>query len=81
MLQETFDQYRAAELKHGRVAMLAVVGYVVAETTRFPGEIAPGLKFADVPNGVAALEAIPALGWAQVRPETRLSHLFIYIIF
>ena len=64
--QETFDQYRTAELKHGRVAMLAVVGYVVAETNRFPGEIAPGLKFADVPNGVAALDAIPSLGWAQI---------------
>jgi hypothetical protein len=64
--QATFDQYRTAELKHGRVAMLAVVGYVVAETTRFPGEIAPGLKFADVPNGVAALNAIPSLGWAQM---------------
>ena len=64
--QETFDAYRTSELKHGRVCMLAVVGYVVAETTRFPGEIAPGLKFADVPNGVAALQTIPALGWAQI---------------
>jgi hypothetical protein len=64
--QETFDAYRTSELKHGRVAMLAVVGYVVAESFRFPGEIAPGLKFADVPNGVAALQAIPALGWAQM---------------
>ncbi|GAX15188.1 hypothetical protein FisN_12Lh111 [Fistulifera solaris] len=63
---EVFDQYRTAELKHGRVAQLAVIGYVVPEFYRFPGEIAPGLKFADVPNGVAALEAIPALGWAQI---------------
>ena len=64
--QATFDQYRTAELKHGRVAMLAVVGYVIQESYRFPGDIAPGLKFADVPNGVAALEAIPSLGWAQI---------------
>ena len=33
---------------------------------RFPGEIAPGLKFADIPNGVAAIDTIPALGWAQM---------------
>jgi hypothetical protein len=64
--QETFDSYRAAELKHGRVSMLAVVGYVVQEVARFPGEIAPGLKFADIPNGVAAINTIPALGWMQM---------------
>ncbi len=63
---ETFEQYRTAELKHGRVAQLAVVGYVVQECYRFPGEISPGIKFADVPNGLAALEAIPSLGWAQI---------------
>jgi hypothetical protein len=63
---ENFEQYRTAELKHGRVAQLAVIGYIVPEVFRFPGEIAPGLKFEDVPNGVAALNAIPALGWAQM---------------
>ena len=64
--QETFDAYRTSELKHGRVCMLAVCGYVAPEIWRWPGEIAPGLKFADVPNGVAALSAIPSLGWAQI---------------
>eukprot|EP00967_Tisochrysis_lutea_P019776 scaffold22496_cov27-Tisochrysis_lutea.AAC.1 len=64
--QEKFDQYRTAELKHGRVAQLAVLGYVVPEFYRFPGEIAPGIKFADIPNGVAAIEAIPSLGWLQM---------------
>lgn len=64
--QETFDQYRTAELKHGRVAQLAVIGYIVPEIFKFPGEIAPGLKFADVPNGVAAIESVPSLGWAQI---------------
>jgi len=64
--QETFDRYRTAELKHGRVAQLAVLGYIVPEFYRWPGEIAPGLKFADIPNGVAAIDAIPSLGWAQM---------------
>ena len=63
---ETFARWRTVELKHGRVGMLAVVGYVTQEICRFPGEISPGLKFADVPNGVAALKAIPALGLAQI---------------
>lgn len=64
--QETFDQYRTAELKHGRVAQLAVVGYVTQETYRFDFDIAPGLPCADVPNGIAAIDAIPALGWVQI---------------
>jgi hypothetical protein len=64
--QETFDQYRLAEVKHGRVAQLAVLGYVAAETYRFPGDIAPGIACKDVPNGLAALDAIPSLGWAQI---------------
>jgi hypothetical protein len=44
--------------------MLAVLGYLVQETCRWPGYLSPsaGLKFADVPNGVAALGAVPLLG-------------------
>ena len=33
---------------------------------RFPGEIAPGLKFADVPNGMKALEVIPGSFWVTL---------------
>lgn len=64
--QETFDKYRTAELKHGRVAMLAVCGYVAAEIWRWPGNIATGLKFADVPNGIAAIGTVPFFGWLQI---------------
>jgi len=64
--EDTFAQYRTAELKHGRVAQLCVIGYIVPEIYRFPGEIAPGVAFADIPNGVAAINAIPALGWLQM---------------
>jgi hypothetical protein len=46
--------------------MLAVIGYIVPEVYRWPGEIAPGIKFADIPNGVAALDKVPALGWMQI---------------
>jgi hypothetical protein len=64
--EDTFAFYRAAELKHGRVCQLAVLGYIAPETFRFPGEIAPGISFESIPNGIAAIEAVPALGWAQI---------------
>jgi hypothetical protein len=66
---ENFKRRRQTELKHGRVAMLATMGYITPELTgKFPGYLSPsmGLKFADVPNGLAALSKVPALGWAQI---------------
>ena len=64
--EELFDQYRIAEVKHGRAAMLAVIGYIVPEVFRFDYQIAPGVSTAEVRNGVAALSDIPALGWIQI---------------
>eukprot|EP00913_Durusdinium_trenchii_P025830 g24242.t1 len=54
---ETFKRRRAAELKHGRICMLACVGYIVPEYFRWPGYLSPekGLKFADMPHGIAAI--------------------------
>jgi len=65
--EETFNRRRRVELKHGRVSMLAVIGYIVPEYYRFPGYLSPseGLKFEDVPNGLAALSKVPVAGWAQ----------------
>jgi hypothetical protein len=61
--EETFRRYRAGEIKNGRVAMLAVIGYIVPEFYRFPGELMPGLAFKDIPNGIAAVNAIPSIFW------------------
>ena len=45
------------------------MGYITPEITgKFPGYLSPsaGLKFADVPNGLAAISKVPAAGWGQI---------------
>merc|ERR1711975_125706 len=66
---ENFARRRQTELKHGRVSMLATMGYITPEITgKLPGYLSPsaGLKFADIPNGLAAISKVPAAGWAQI---------------
>merc|ERR1719444_279026 len=66
---EDFARRRQTELKHGRVSMLATMGYITPEITgKLPGFLSPsqGLRFADIPNGLAAISKVPALGWAQI---------------
>ena len=43
-------------------AMYATMGYIVPEYFKFPGYLSPslGLKFSDVPNGLAALSKLPS---------------------
>eukprot|EP00933_Yihiella_yeosuensis_P081400 TRINITY_DN94_c0_g2_i7.p1 TRINITY_DN94_c0_g2~~TRINITY_DN94_c0_g2_i7.p1 ORF type:complete len:275 (+),score=81.65 TRINITY_DN94_c0_g2_i7:84-908(+) len=64
---QEFFRRRVVEIKHGRVCMLACTGYIVQEFVRFPGEVSPseGLKFSAVPNGLAALNKLPAVGIFQ----------------
>lgn len=63
-----FRRRREAELKNGRVAMYATLGYIVPEYYKFPGYLSPGqdLLFKDVPNGIGALNAVPLEGWLQI---------------
>nr|CAA38955.1 fucoxanthin, chlorophyll protein 2 [Phaeodactylum tricornutum] len=65
--QEKFDRLRYVEIKHGRISMLAVVGYLVQEAgVRLPGTIDySGKTFAEIPN-VAAFKEIPAGGLVQL---------------
>lgn len=58
--KENFDRLRWIELKHGRVAMLAVVGYL----TTYAGVRFPGAE--DIPSGFAALDNLPGMVWAQM---------------
>merc|ERR1719515_497465 len=66
---EDFARRRQTEIKHGRVAMLACMGYITPELTgKLPGYLSPsmGLKFEDIPNGLGAISKVPALGWVQI---------------
>lgn len=50
--REGFRNLRAAELKHGRVAMMAALGCVVQHSIKFPG-------FNEVPAGLKAVTTAP----------------------
>lgn len=50
--EPTFRKLRTAEIKHGRVAMMAALGAVVQHYVRFPG-------FQGVPSGLAAVNTSP----------------------
>merc|ERR1712176_616737 len=66
---ENFTRRRETEIKHGRISMLATMGYITPEIVgKLPGSLSPskGLAFADIPNGLGAISKVPTLGWAQI---------------
>jgi hypothetical protein len=66
--QEKFDRLRYVELKHGRICMLGVVGYLVtAAGIRLPGDLNySGTKFADIGYGWEGSYEIGVPGALQV---------------
>ena len=56
--------------KHGLVSRFETVGYMKPDIDgKLPGFWSPsaGLKFGDVPNGLAAISKVPAGGRGQIR--------------
>lgn len=53
---EWLPWFREAELKHGRAAMLATVGFVMPEFVRVPGE---AYSFEAIPKVIDAHDALP----------------------
>eukprot|EP00978_Attheya_sp_CCMP212_P029801 scaffold107168_cov45-Attheya_sp.AAC.3 len=66
--EETLAWFRHSEVKHGRVAMAAFVGWwAVGSGLRFPGELAHGIDFTSIPSkGLEAWDAVPGWGKAQM---------------
>merc|ERR1719198_406334 len=57
---ETMKKYREAELKHGRVAMLACFGMITAD------KFHPLFGGKNSANPLEALTQVPKLGWLQI---------------
>merc|ERR1719189_845002 len=66
---KNFTRRRETEIKHGRISMLATMGYITPELVgKLPGMLSPskGLSFSEIPNGLGAISKVPALGWGQI---------------
>jgi len=65
---EKFEKLRYVEVKHGRIAMLAVLGHVTAAAgVRFPGVLGNGIACSDIKgSGFAALSQVPTGGLLQI---------------
>merc|ERR1719203_2753984 len=77
--QEKFDRLRYVELKHGRIAMLAITGHIyTASGHRLPGDIDySGTSFASIKTGIAGLSDIPTAGLVQIFAFIGFLELFV----
>jgi hypothetical protein len=67
--EEKFSRYRAVEKKHGRIAMMAMLGtFVHNNKWTFDGYLSPsqGLKFSDIDSGIGGLFQVPPAGLLQI---------------
>ena len=63
-----FNRLRYIEVKHGRIAMLAVLGHITTSSgVRLPGNIDySGTSFASIKTGIAGISDIPTAGLLQI---------------
>jgi hypothetical protein len=77
--QDRFDRLRYVELKHGRIAMLAVTGHITTTSgARLAGDIDySGTSFASIKTGIAGLSDIPTSGLLQIVAFIGFLELFV----
>jgi len=77
--QERFDRLRYVEIKHGRIAQLAFLGNIITRAgVHLPGNIDyDGTSFDSIPNGWAAINAIPQAGLLQIVAFVGFLELFV----
>jgi hypothetical protein len=66
--EERFNRLRYVEVKHGRIAMLAVLGHITTSSgIRLPGNLdMSGTPFTAVKGGIAGLSDISTAGLLQI---------------
>ena len=77
--QERFDRLRYVEVKHGRIAQLAFLGNIITRAgIHLPGNIdSAGDTFDSIPDGWAAINAIPQGGLLQIVAFVGCLELFV----
>merc|ERR1712165_325052 len=77
--QERFDRLRYVEVKHGRISMLAFLGNIITRAgVHLPGSIdTAGTSFDSIPDGWAAVGAIPQAGLLQIIAFVGTLELFV----
>ena len=77
--QARFDRLRYVEIKHGRICQLAFLGNIITRAGyHLPGDIDfDGTAFDSIPNGWAAVGAIPAAGLLQIIGFVGILELFV----
>ena len=77
--QERFDRLHYVEIKHGRISQLAFLGQITTRAGVYlPGDIdTAGTSSDSIPNGWAAIDAIPQAGLLRIVAFVGALELFV----
>lgn len=75
---ENFSRFREAELKHGRVAMLATLGMVLPNVIIDASNHIDVISLQNIPSGVAACKALSQHDWISVLLVCGFLEVFVF---